>query len=132
MNKNLIIIPAYNEEKSIKSVVESIYQTTKECDVIVINDGSKDNTYIEAKKTKAIVINLPNNLGIGGAVQTGYLYAYKNDYDIAIQVDADGQHDPKYINNMIEFIDKGQADMVIGSRFIEDIDYLKRHIKAIE
>lgn len=123
MNKNLIIIPAYNEEKSIKSVVESIYQTTKECDVIVINDGSKDNTYIEAKKTKAIVINLPNNLGIGGAVQTGYLYAYKNDYDIAIQVDADGQHDPKYINNMIEFIDKGQADMVIGSRFVEKTSY---------
>lgn len=121
--KSLIIIPAYNEEKSIKSVVESIYEKTKECDVVVINDGSKDNTYNEAKKTKATVINLPNNLGIGGAVQTGYLYAYKNDYDIAIQVDADGQHDPKYINEMIEFIKNGQTNMVIGSRFVEKTSY---------
>ena len=123
MNKVLVIIPAYNEEKSIKSVVEKIYKNTKNCDVIVINDGSKDNTYEEAKKTKATVIDLPNNLGIGGAVQTGYLYAYKNNYDIAIQVDADGQHDPKYINKMVDIINDGQADMIIGSRFVEKTSY---------
>ena len=121
--KTLIIVPAYNEEKSIKKVINNIYeQKIKNCDVLVINDGSKDNTYNEAKKTKAIVINGVNNLGIGGAVQTGYLYAKKYNYDIAIQIDADGQHDPKYIKKLIIEITKGN-DMVIGSRFIEDSKY---------
>lgn len=130
-NKNLILIPAYNEEKSIKDVVNKIYENTTDCDVVVVNDGSKDNTYIEAKKTKAIVIDLPNNLGIGGAVQTGYLYAYKNNYDIAIQVDADGQHDPKYINEMVEILKSGQADMVIGSRFIEKTSYKQTFFRML-
>lgn len=130
-NKVLIIIPAYNEEKSIKDVVNKIYENTTDCDVVVVNDGSKDNTYIEAKKTKAIVIDLPNNLGIGGAVQTGYLYAYKNNYDIAIQVDADGQHDSKYINEMVEVLKDGQADMVIGSRFIEKTSYKQTFFRML-
>lgn len=130
-NKNLILIPAYNEEKSIKDVVNKIYENTTDCDVVVVNDGSKDNTYIEAKKTKVIVIDLPNNLGIGGAVQTGYLYAYKNNYDIAIQVDADGQHDPKYINEMVEILKSGQADMVIGSRFIEKTSYKQTFFRML-
>ena len=129
--KNLVIIPAYNEEKSIKNVVNDIYKKTTECDVIVINDGSKDNTLEVAKKTNATVINLPNNLGIGGAVQTGYLYAYKNNYDIAIQVDADGQHDPKYIPQMVETIKNGQADMVIGSRFVEKTKYKQTFFRML-
>lgn len=123
LEKTLIIIPAYNEEKSIKSVVEDIYDKTENCDVIVINDGSKDNTLIEAQKTRATVIDLPSNLGIGGAVQTGYLYAQKHNYDIAIQVDADRQHNPEYINEMIEIIKSGQAQMVIGSRFVKKTSY---------
>ena len=127
----LTIIPAYNEEKSIKNVVESIYKKANSCDVIVINDGSKDATFKRANETKATVIDLPNNLGIGGAVQTGYLYAYKNNYDIAIQVDADGQHDPKYINQMIEIIKNGQADMVIGSRFIEKTKYKQTFFRML-
>lgn len=130
-NKNLILIPAYNEEKSIRDVINKTYENTTDCDVVVVNDGSKDNTYIEAKKTKAIVIDLPNNLGIGGAVQTGYLYAYKNNYDIAIQVDADGQHDPKYINEMVEILKSGQADMVIGSRFIEKTSYKQTFFRML-
>lgn len=120
---SLIIIPAYNEQDSIKEVIENIYSKVDKCDVVVINDGSKDNTSSEARKTNAVVIDLPNNLGIGGAVQTGYLYAYKNNYDIAIQVDADGQHDPKYIPYMIKLIEEKQADMIIGSRFIEKTSY---------
>lgn len=121
--KTLIIIPAYNESKSIKNVIENVYnQNIENCDVIVINDGSKDNTYEMAKKTKAIVIDCPNNLGIGGAVQTGYLYAKKNNYDIAIQLDGDGQHNPKYLKNFIEEIKNGN-DLVIGSRFIENTGY---------
>lgn len=116
--KTLIIIPAYNEEESIKEVVNSVYeQKIQNCDVIVVNDGSTDNTYKEAQKTKAIVIDLPNNLGIGGAVQTGYEYAQKHNYDIAIQLDGDGQHNPKYIKDLIGEIIEGN-DLVIGSRFL--------------
>lgn len=129
--KNLIIIPSYNEEKSIRNVVKDIYEKTSNCDVAIINDGSLDNTVEEARKTDAIVIDLSNNLGIGGAVQTGYLYAYKNNYDIAIQVDADGQHDPKYIPQMIEIIKSGQADMVIGSRFIEKTGYKQTFFRML-
>lgn len=122
-NKVLVIVPAYNEEKSIKKVVNDIYeQNIENCDVIVINDGSRDNTYYEAKKTKAIVIDSPNNLGIGGAVQTGYIYAKLNDYDIAIQIDGDGQHNPKYIKDLIAQIESGY-DIVIGSRFIKRTGY---------
>ena len=129
--KNLIIIPAYNEEKSIKNVVNDIQKNIDNCDVLIVNDGSKDNTLREAKKTSAIVIDLSNNLGIGGAVQTGYLYAYKNGYDVAIQVDADGQHNPKYISEMIDIIQKREADMVIGSRFIEKTTYKQTFFSII-
>lgn len=121
--KVLIIIPAYNEQDSIANVVNNIYSKYENIDVVVINDGSKDNTLIEAKKTKATVIDLPCNLGIGGAMQTGYLYAFQNSYDIAIQVDADGQHDVSYVKDMIELINSEQANMVIGSRFIENTGY---------
>ena len=130
-DKVLVIIPAYNEAKTIKKVVNNVYeQNIANCDVIVINDGSKDNTFKEAKQTKAIVIDSPNNLGIGGAVQTGYLYALKNDYDIAIQIDGDGQHNPKYIRNLVEEIQKGN-DIVIGSRFIEKSEYDQTKLRML-
>ena len=119
--KSLVIIPAYNEEACIENVVNDVL--SQGLDVVVINDGSKDNTSINAKKTKACVIDLPFNLGIGGAVQTGYLYAYKNNYDIAIQFDGDGQHNSKYAKEMIKVIEEGKADMVIGSRFIDSTGY---------
>lgn len=121
--KTIVIIPAYNEQDSIKKVVNNIYEKYNYIDVVVINDGSKDNTLEEAKKTKATIIDLPCNLGIGGAMQTGYLYALRNNYDIAIQVDADGQHDVSYIKEMQELIENGQANMVIGSRFIANTGY---------
>lgn len=121
MIKTLIIIPAYNEEECIKNTVNDLIRINPEIDVVVINDGSKDNTSKEAKKTKATVIDLPVNLGIGGAVQTGYIYALKNDYDIAIQYDGDGQHRPEYIKQMIEKIKDN--DLVIASRFIKENEY---------
>lgn len=127
--KTLIIVPAYNEEESIKKVVEEIKSVNKDVDVIVVNDGSKDNTLKEVLKTDAIAIDLPCNLGIGGAVQTGYLYAYKNDYDVAIQIDGDGQHNPKYIKDMVKIIESGKADMVIGSRFIEKTSYKQTFLR---
>lgn len=117
--KVLIIIPAYNEEKNILSTVESIKKYKKmKLDYIVINDGSNDNTKKVLTDNNINFIDLVNNLGIGAAVQTGYKYAYKNNYDIAIQFDGDGQHDINYINELINAIEKENYDMVIGSRFI--------------
>lgn len=129
--KTLIIIPAYNEDECIKEVVESVYNANKNVDVVVVNDGSTDNTLNKIKETKAICLNLPINLGIGGAVQSGYMYAYLNDYDIAIQLDGDGQHDPKYIDEMINIIEKEKVDMVIGSRFIEDTGFKQSFMRAL-
>ena len=111
--KILVIIPAYNEEESIANVVETVKREYKNCDVLVVNDGSTDNTLEEAKKTSAILIDLPNNLGIGGAVQTGYLYAYKYKYDIAIQVYRDAQHNPKHIADMVNLITTKGYNMII-------------------
>ncbi len=121
--KTLIIIPAYNEGKCIKKVVDNLMEVNKNVDVLVVNDGSKDDTLIEAKKTKARVLDLPFNLGIGGAVQAGYIYANKNNYNIAIQLDGDGQHNPKYIEEMVKIIEESKAEMVIGSRFITKTGY---------
>lgn len=121
--KILIIIPAYNEENNILKVYNSImdYNKTNDTnyDVIVINDGSNDNTYDICIKNNIPVVNLIYNLGIGGAVQTGYKYALSNGYDIAVQFDGDGQHDIKYVKNIILPIIEKKADMVIGSRFID-------------
>lgn len=121
--KTLIIIPAYNEEESIFKLLNEIKNCEVDLDIVVVNDGSKDNTVKEAKKVKdVIVLDLPVNLGIGGAVQTGYLYAYKNNYDVAIQIDGDGQHDPKYIKEILKYIEEGN-DMIIASRFVEKTNY---------
>lgn len=130
--KSLIIIPAYNEEECIKKVINDVFKNIdKNIDVLVINDGSSDNTYYEAASTNATVLDLPNNLGIGGAVQTGYLYAYKNNYDCAIQLDGDGQHDPKYITKMIDILVKEEFDMVIGSRFVEKTSYKQTFFRML-
>lgn len=123
-NKILIIIPAYNEEKNILNVCNSI-KKEKNYDYLVINDGSTDNTQEILEKNNIEHITLINNLGIGGAVQTGYKYAYNNNYDIAIQFDGDGQHNAKYIEKIINPIIYDDVDMVIGSRFIKKIDTFK-------
>ena len=116
--KVLAIIPVYNEEKTVFSVVKDIKNNFPQIDVIVVNDGSTDNTYDSAVSSGAVVLDLPFNLGIGGAMQTGYLFAWKNNYDIAIQVDGDGQHDCLYMEKLMEPLMNGQADMVIGSRYV--------------
>ena len=122
--KTLIIIPAYNEQNSLLETIKGLEKVIKskenntKIDYIVINDCSKDKTLYICKENNLNVINLPVNLGIGGAVQTGYKYAAENDYDIAIQMDADGQHKPEYIYNLIKEVNDGN-DMVIASRFIE-------------
>ena len=117
--KVLLIIPAYNEEENILDTCTKISEFSDEIDYIVINDGSKDNTLKILRENNINHINLINNLGIGGAVQTGYKYAYENGYDIAIQFDGDGQHDVNYVPNICEPIVEGKADMVIGTRYLD-------------
>ena len=112
--KVLVIIPAYNEEKNIVSVIENLKRNVVNVDYVIINDCSKDYTEKVIKENGFNYISLPVNIGIGGGVQTGYKYAVENDYDIAIQIDGDGQHDPIYIEKLIEPIVNGEADMVIG------------------
>lgn len=127
--KVLVIIPAYNEEKSIVKVCTDLEKEKNNVDFtldyIVINDGSVDNTGKICKENNLPVINLVHNLGIGGAVQTGYKYAQKNNYDIAIQFDGDGQHDAGFIKNLVEPIKNKEVEMTIGSRYIEELSEFK-------
>lgn len=117
--KRLIIIPAYNEEKSIEKVVEDIKKHTNNFDFLIINDCSADHTADICREKGFPLLNLPINLGIGGAVQTGYMYALKNEYDVVVQFDGDGQHDASYLNAMCEMLEREKWDMVIGSRFLQ-------------
>lgn len=119
MNKVLIIIPAYNEEKNIEKVVDNIIKNFTQYDYIVVNDGSRDSTRDICKKRGYQYLNLSVNLGIGGAVQTGYKYAKDKGYDVAVQIDGDGQHNIAYLEKMLPYLENGDADIVIGSRFIE-------------
>lgn len=117
--KKIIIIPAYNEEENIERTVKAIQKSAQGFDYVIINDCSTDNTRKICEEKEFNIVNLPINLGIGGAVQTGYKYAYENGYDVAVQVDGDGQHDPEFLNTMADYLIEHQVDMVIGSRFIE-------------
>lgn len=117
--KKLAIIPAYNEEKSIVHVVEDIQKNAPGFDYVVINDCSNDGTKEVCRENGLNVVDLPVNLGIGGAVQTGYRYALENGYEIAVQFDGDGQHDAAYLNEMADYLVENRCDMVIGSRFIK-------------
>lgn len=117
--RKLIIIPAYNEEENIIGLISEIKQKAPGFDYVVINDCSRDNTLSLCRRNGINIIDLPINLGIGGAVQTGYRYACLNGYEYAVQLDGDGQHDPEYLSIMYDTIAAEQADMVIGSRFIE-------------
>lgn len=113
----LVIIPAYNEEESILRVVKNLENANTGCDYVVINDCSKDSTAQILDDNGINHIDLPVNLGLTGAVQTGYKYAYYNNYDLTIQFDGDGQHLPEYIPDLVKEINAGY-DIVIGSRFV--------------
>ncbi len=122
--RKLAIVPAYNEEGMIGRVVRDIRRASPGFDVLVIDDGCTDATAARAASAGAIVLHHPFNLGIGGAMQSGYKYALRHDYDLAVQVDGDGQHKPEYLDDMVAALAAGgQADMVYGSRFREDPGY---------
>jgi glycosyltransferase involved in cell wall biosynthesis len=123
MAKILILIPAYNEAGKIAGVVDGIRRAAPECDILVVNDGSRDDTAAAASAAGATVISHPFNMGYGVAIQTGYKYAAARGYDLLAQIDGDGQHDPAYIPRLLAPIVAGETDFVIGSRFMEAESY---------
>lgn len=131
MGKTLIIIPAFNESSNIGRVIDGIKELNLKADILVVDDGSSDNTADIAKEKGVKVINLPFNLGYGASLQTGYKYALEHDYDYVVQIDADGQHDPKSIPVLLEEIHKKEVGLVIGSRFLEKNVYNMPYIRFI-
>ncbi|HVP81185.1 MAG TPA: glycosyltransferase family 2 protein [Thermodesulfobacteriota bacterium] len=129
--KTLVIIPAYNEEGSVGKVIEGIRAHLPDADIVIVNDGSKDLTSMTARSCGVTVLDLPFNLGIGGAMQAGYKYAYERGYDIAIQVDADGQHDPGEIAKLLQALTENRVDLVIGSRFLGDSEFKSSPMRRI-
>ncbi len=120
MNKTLIIVPAFNEAGNIENAIADIEMHKKEYDILVINDCSTDNTSEVVRRIKnCTVIDLPVNLGIGGAVQTGFRYASENGYEYSVQFDGDGQHNAAEIEKILDPVQNGKADVVIGSRFLK-------------
>lgn len=117
--KKLIIIPAFNEGQNLHELIEEIKKEVPDYDYIIINDGSTDNTVDVCGENYLNAIHIPINLGIGGAVQTGYIYAMENGYDIAVQLDGDGQHDPKALPALVKKLEEDECDLVIGSRFLK-------------
>ncbi|MGN6558696.1 MAG: glycosyltransferase family 2 protein [Solirubrobacterales bacterium] len=120
MNRNLAIVPAYNEEEAIGSTIASIHRWAPDFDVLVVDDGSADKTGAVAAAAGAKVLRLPYNLGIGGGMQAGYVYAKENGYQVAVQVDGDGQHDPRQIKDLLQCLEANPGlNMVTGSRFLD-------------
>lgn len=129
--KCLIIIPAYNEAGNIEKVIDNIVQNYPQYDYVIINDGSTDKTEEVCANAGYQVLNLPINMGIGGAVQTGYRYAKKNNYDAAVQIDGDGQHDVAFLEDMLKLLETGEADVVIGSRFVQKEGFQSSQIRRV-
>ncbi len=117
--KVLVIIPAYNERETIRTVIANLKAVKPEYDYVVVNDCSRDDTRQILIKEGFNFIDLPVNLGIGGGVQTGYRYAVAEGYDIAVQMDGDGQHDPQFLDAVVSAVADGKLDMCVGSRFID-------------
>lgn len=120
-SKSLIVMPALNEEQVIAQVLKELFQTLPNINCLVVDDGSKDKTAQIAKEAGAVVIKLPYNLGVGGAMRVGFNYAIENSFEAVVQLDADGQHDPKDIPKLLKQLDK--ADLVLGARFAGEGNY---------
>lgn len=133
--KVLIVIPCYNEEASLPTLLPELLSTKLpdgyQMEAAVVNDCSKDNTVAVARRHKATVLDLPVNLGIGGAVQTGIRYARDNGFDLAIQLDGDGQHPPRELHKLISYHDETGANIVIGSRFLEKEGFQSSFVRRL-
>ncbi len=123
MAEYLVLIPAFNEEKRVSSVIQGVKKFFPQADVLVVDDGSSDETRGCAIDAGAKVISHPFNLGYGTALQTGYIYALKREYATLVQMDGDGQHDPSSIVELLTGIQSGEADIVIGSRFLKTLHF---------
>ena len=129
--KKLVIIPAFNEEGNLEKTVKDIKDNAPDFDYVIINDCSTDKTLEMCRRHGFSYLNLPVNLGIGGAVQTGYRYAYYHGYDIAVQFDGDGQHSAAHLEDMVTTLIDTESDMVIGSRFIEKDGFQSSGLRRI-
>ena len=122
MRKVLIVVPAFNEAGSLGRVLGELQAAAAGCDVLVVDDGSTDGT-VNVIDDRAILLSLPFNLGIGGAMQCGFRYAVKHEYDIVVQVDADGQHPAGEVSRLVEHLERTASDLVIGSRYLDGVRY---------
>lgn len=117
----LVVLPAFNEEASVVAVVKEVHAALPDAGCLVVDDGSRDRTAMVADEAGAAVLKLPFNLGVGGAMRAGFRYALQNDYDVVVQIDADGQHDPANVPELLEALDG--ADLVMGARFAGQGEY---------
>lgn len=131
MHKILIIIPAFNEGSGIGAIVQDTIKIDPNFDILVVNDGSKDDTAKRASKAGAVVVSHPFNLGYGVAIQTGYKYALAKGYDFAVQMDGDGQHDPAFIPQLLQPVLTGKTDFALGSRFLKAESYAPSLVRRI-
>lgn len=131
MGKTILIIPAYNEGARLGRVLTSVAEVGLDCEVVVVNDGSKDDTATVAARHGAKVVSHPFNLGYGAALQTGYKFALASGAEIVLQMDADGQHDPAQFEDVAAPVRSGEFDIVIGSRFLETSDYQMEWLRSI-
>ncbi len=129
--KMLVIIPALNEEASVVRVIDRVRQQIPQADVLVVNDGSSDATGERAEAAGAMVLHMPYNVGIGASVQAGFQFAEKQGYEVVIRNDGDGQHDPAEISRMLSALAADQADIVIGSRYIENRGYVASPMRRL-
>ena len=130
-HKEIIIIPAYNEAPSLAGVIKNIRTHYPAADILVVNDGSQDNTGSIAEREADIAINLPFNSGYGIALQTGFKYAYRHKYEYIISMDADGQHDPGCIPQLLKELESGEHDLILGSRFLQSTTFKMPFLKRI-
>lgn len=130
-NKTAVIVPCYNEEACIGGLIDEIKNHVKDADIVVIDDGSIDTTGAVARAKGALVLDLPHNLGVGGAVQTGFIYCFNQGYNTVVRIDGDGQHPPQEIRKLLEAGNQIDVDMIIGSRFLGSGNFTSTTIRFL-